>query len=216
MYFLVVIFHIRATSSPLSALMFMIQIVVYTIRLNVSLHMCIENRVTYMALKILKVLCSIWSLDIFCCCSTILCGQQHQSWCLQKPHLESIFHQVSFYFLLSLFLLILYPTTLFRRCVTGCGFWRWHALHMFVGSFQGWYRNGTNGTHDFRMVSASFLILRILILALFLNHHRSSSSTLILQDAFFAGASRIHSITKPYKLNLMNNVDIVILFCLRC
>ena len=27
---------------------------------------------------------------------------------------------------------------------------------MFVESFQGQYRDGTNGTHDFRAVSASF------------------------------------------------------------
>ena len=68
MYFLVVIFHIRATSSPLSALVFMSQIVVYTIRLNVPLHMYIENKVTgfsYVALKVLLVLCGIWSLDVF-------------------------------------------------------------------------------------------------------------------------------------------------------
>ena len=68
MYFLVVIFHIRATSSPLSALVFMSQIVVYTIRLNVPLHMYIENNVTgflYVALKVLLVLCGIWSLDFF-------------------------------------------------------------------------------------------------------------------------------------------------------
>ena len=59
LYFLVVIFHIRATSSPLSALVFMSQIVVYTIRLNVPLHMYIENEVTgfaYMALQVLLVL----------------------------------------------------------------------------------------------------------------------------------------------------------------
>ena len=36
-----------------------------------------------------------------------------------------------------------------------CGFWRWHALHMFVEPFQGQYKDGTNVTHDFRMVSAS-------------------------------------------------------------
>ena len=71
MYFLVVIFHIRATSSPLSALVFMSQIIynVYTIRLNVPLHMYIENKVTgipYVALKVLLVLCGIWSLDFFC------------------------------------------------------------------------------------------------------------------------------------------------------
>ena len=34
-----------------------------------------------------------------------------------------------------LFLLILYPTRLFRKCVSCCGFRRWHALHMFVESF---------------------------------------------------------------------------------
>ena len=33
-------------------------------------------------------------------------------------------------------LLTVYPTRLFRRCVSCCGFRRWHALHMFVESFQ--------------------------------------------------------------------------------
>ena len=68
MYFLVVIFHTRATSSPLSALVFISQIIVYTVRLNVPLHMYIENEVTessYAALQVLLVLCGIWSLDFF-------------------------------------------------------------------------------------------------------------------------------------------------------
>ena len=59
MCFLVVIFHVRATSSPLSALVFVSQIIMYTIRLNVPLHMYIENEVTgfaYMALQVLLVL----------------------------------------------------------------------------------------------------------------------------------------------------------------
>ena len=63
MYFLVVIFHIRATSSPLSALVFMSQIVVYKIRLNVPLHMYIENELTgfpYVALKVLLVYCVVY------------------------------------------------------------------------------------------------------------------------------------------------------------
>ena len=111
-------------------------------------------------------------------------------------------------------LLIVYPTRLFRRCVSCCRFRRWHVLHMFVESFQGQYKDGTNGTSDFRMVSASFLILRILILVTFINHHRSISHTSELQGAFIAGASCIHAVTRPYKLNFMNNVDIVILFLL--
>ena len=76
-------------------------------------------------------------------------------------------------------LLILYPTRLFRRCVSCCVFRRWHALHMFVESFHGQYKDGTNGTRDFRMVSASFLILRISTLLLFLNHHHLLSHTSI-------------------------------------
>ena len=39
---------------------------------------------------------------------------------------------------------------------------------MFLESFQGQYKDGTNGAHDFRMVSASFLILRILIVTTYL------------------------------------------------
>ena len=68
MYFLVVIFHIRATSSPLSALVFLSQIVVYTTKLNVPLHMYIENEVTgfpYVVAQVLLILCGIWSLDFF-------------------------------------------------------------------------------------------------------------------------------------------------------
>ena len=319
MYFLVVIFHIRATSSPLSALVFMSQIVVYTIRLNVPFHMYIENELTgipYVVLKALLVLCGIWSLDFFrsvippfCVSSNIktihalaleylvafypiflvlityLCIKLHDNnfrpvvW-LWKPFHEHFVHLrrrwdstasiingfttflllafskilfVSFtllhtfpltynirnkcflyydstvechtqeytifsaiaYCVLLIFiicptiLLILYPTRLFRKCVLCCKFRRWHALHMFVESFQGQYKDGTNGTCDFRMVSASFLILRILILALFLNHHRLPARTEEMQGAFFACASCIYAITKPYKLNFMNNVDIV-------
>ena len=111
-------------------------------------------------------------------------------------------------------LLILYPTKLFRKCVSCFEFRRWHALYIFVESFQGQFKNGTNGTLDFRMVSASFLILRILILFLFINHHRSTFHTAELQVFLFLCASCFHAITRPYKLNINNNIDIVILFLL--
>ena len=87
-------------------------------------------------------------------------------------------------------------------------------LCTFVKSFQGQYKDGTNGMRDFRMVSASFLTLRVLILFLFLNHHRLPSHTSELQGVLIACATCFHAITKPYKLNFMNNVDIVILFLL--
>ena len=74
MYFLVVIFHIRATSSPLSALGFISQIIVYAIRLNVPLHMYVGNKCYWY--KVLLVLRGIWTLDFFHL--VILCKQQRQ------------------------------------------------------------------------------------------------------------------------------------------
>ena len=326
MYFLVVIFHIRATSSPLSALVFMSQIIVYTIRLNVPLHMYIENELTgfiHVALKVLLVLCGIWSLDFFrsvitpfCVSSNIktvhalaleylvafypifliiityVCIKLHDNnfrpvlW-LWKPfhrhfaHFRrrwdskaSIINAFTTFLLLSfskilfvsftLFytfhvynsagakkkivlyydptvevhseeyvifaalagcvlaifvvfptaLLILYPTRLFRRCVSCCGFRRWHALHMFVESFQGQYKDGTNGTRDFRMVSASFLILRILTVVSFIDRYRSDVFPSAIQCALFVCATCLYAILRPYKSNLKNNVDFLILVLL--
>ena len=80
MYFLVVIFHIRATSSPLSAIVFMSQLVVHTIRLSVPFHMYIENELTglpYVALQTLLVLCGIWSLDLFRSVIPLFCVSSH-------------------------------------------------------------------------------------------------------------------------------------------
>ena len=326
MFFLVVIFHIRATSSPLSALVFMSQIVVYTIRLNVPLHMYIENKVTgfpYMALKVLLVFCGIWSLDFFrsvippfCASSNIktihavafeylvafypillilityVCIKLHdnnfrpvvwlwkpfhrhfvyfrRSWdstasiintfttflllsfskilfvsvtllhvvwvsmrsnnstvgkcvlyydpiveCHMKEHstfVVTAFCVLVVFILFPTIILILYPTKLFRRCVSCCGFRRVHALHMFVESFQGQYKDGTNGTRDFRMVSASFLILRLLTLPpfLFFRRHRAWPSSEI-QCAIFVIASCLFAVLRPYKLNVRNNVDTVML-----
>ena len=329
MYLLVVIFHIRATSSPLSALVFMSQILVCTIRLNVPLHMYIKNKITgipYVALQILLVMCGIWSLDFFrfvvppfCVSSNIktvhalaleylvafypiflilityACIKLHDNNCrpvvwLWKPFYRhfvhfrrrwdskaSIINAFTTFLLLSfskiLFvsftllytfhvqynygdipskcvlyydptvecftleysifaaiagcvlvifiicptvLLILYPTRLFRHCVSCCRFRRWHALHMFVESFQGQYKDGTSGTRDFRMVSATFLILRIITMAMFLDtviffHIQPLGISAELQCLLVIGASCFYAVVRPYKMDYRNNVDYLIL-----
>ena len=112
------------------------------------------------------------------------------------------------YIISPIILLIVYPTRLVRKCVTCCRFRRWHALHMFVESFQGQYKDGTNGTRDFRMISALFLILRILILATFHNYSlwvlAGRRITLIYAICFYA-------VVRPYKRNIGNSVDVLIL-----
>jgi len=84
-------------------------------------------------------------------------------------------------------------------------------LHMFAESFQGQYKDGTNGTRDFRMVSAFFLILRILIVALFAPHNWPYWPTSETLCAVFIGSCCFYAIVKPYRLNSGNNVDILIL-----
>ena len=324
LYFLVVIFHIKATSSPLSALVFMSQILVYTFRLNLTFHLYIENEVqglsyvSYVAFQVLLTLCGIWSLDFFrsvippfCVSSNIntlhglaleylvafypiflifltyACIKLHDNnfrpivWLWKPFHRHFVHfrrrwdskasiinafttflllsfskilfvsftllytflvsynyniaskcvlyynptvecHSLEYYAFAALsvcvlvtfvfsptILLILYPTRLFRRCVSCCGFRRWHALHMFVESFQGQYKDGTNGTRDFRMLSASFLILRILILASFHNYTFWLSAG--PQAAVLLCALCFHAVLKPYKTDFRNNVDVLIL-----
>ena len=84
---------------------------------------------------------------------------------------------------------------------------------MFVESFQGQYKDGTNSTRDFRMVSASFLILRILIVASFLDHHYLKLNSLG-QTLLLASVSSFYAIIRPYKSNFMCTCDILILLLL--
>ena len=102
-----------------------------------------------------------------------------------------------------------------RRCVACCGFRRWYALHIFVESFQEQYKDGTDGTWDFRMVSASFLILRILTMATFANRYYSYRTLSGVQCLLFASTVCFYAVVRPYKLNFRNNVDICVLFMVR-
>ena len=115
--------------------------------------------------------------------------------CLQKGH---VFHTVWVH-------TGHIPLDLFAAIAGCCGFHSWHALYMFVESFQGQYKDGTNGTHDFRMVSASFLILRVVIIATFLNRICNSWNSSYQIVLFFSIASCMCSTTRPYKFNFMNN-----------
>ena len=99
-------------------------------------------------------------------------------------------------------LLILYPTTLFKKCVPCCGFsgveCTVHICWIISRTVQGWYC-------AFRIVSASFLILRLWIIAkVYLLRH-------IITNCFSSQLLPVamHGITRP---NFMNNVDVLILF----
>ena len=62
--------------------------------------------------------------------------------------------------ILPILLLCLYPCRCFQRFLNSCHLRR-QALHMFMETFQGCYKDGTNGTRDCRYFSAVYLITRI-------------------------------------------------------
>ena len=61
-------------------------------------------------------------------------------------------------------LLLLYPLSCFHKCLNFCHL-RCLALHTFADAFQGCYKDGTNGTRDYRWFSAVHLLMRFGLVA---------------------------------------------------
>ena len=110
-------------------------------------------------------------------------------------------------------LLILYPTRIFRKCITCCQFRRWHALHTFIEAFQGQYKDGTNGTRDFRMVSALYLVFRIAALYGYSHTHYSDNHVngWLIAAVVCGSTSLVFAIIRPYKVKYFNVIDSIIL-----
>ena len=65
--------------------------------------------------------------------------------------------------LLPPLILLLYPTRLFKKCLRCCGFRRWDVLQMIMDIFQGCYKDGTDGTVDWRPLSSLYMVLRLVL-----------------------------------------------------
>ena len=65
--------------------------------------------------------------------------------------------------ILPLLLLLLYPTSIFKKCLTCLGFRRWDVLNHIMDIFQGWYKDGAAGTRDYRPFSALYMLYRIML-----------------------------------------------------
>jgi len=110
------------------------------------------------------------------------------------------------------FLLILYPTRIFRKCITCFRFRR--CIACTTEAFQEQYKDGTNGTQGFRIVSALYLVFRIgALLAHLSNHDRGNHAYYWLAAAIvLASTSLFFAILKPYKVNYMNAIDSLLLY----
>ena len=116
-------------------------------------------------------------------------------------------------FILSPALLLLcYPTKLFRKCSTYCRFRRWQALHVFVEKFQGCYKDGVNGTTDFRSLAGLYLAVRIILTVIGdIEYHSSYAVGWLLSAIIITAASLLIATARPYKRNYMNVLESLML-----
>ena len=114
-------------------------------------------------------------------------------------------------------LLILYPTKCFKCCLEKCGFRRWHALAIIMDVFQGWYKDGTNDTRDYRALSALYMILRMCaasslnVFHMFQYDTKYNSLEWSLPSLVYVGLGCFFLVIKPYKKSWMNTVDGLVL-----
>ena len=114
---------------------------------------------------------------------------------------------VLIFIIFPILFLLLYPMRWFQRCLV-CGV-RWHALNIFIDVFQGYYKDGTNGTRDCRFFAAVYLLLRFILFLVFAITR--SSVFYAVAGLVFIGMAMILAIVQPYKaaFAVYNVVDIV-------
>ena len=103
-----------------------------------------------------------------------------------------------------LLFLLLYPMRSFQRCLGYCTRIRRQFLHTFADAFQGCYKNGTNGTCDYRYFAGLYLLFRILLLVSFIC---PSAYMWLITIPFPVAASLLFAYFRPYKNNYFNITD---------
>ena len=92
----------------------------------------------------------------------------------------------------------------FQRCLGYCTRIRSQFLHTFTDAFQGCYKNGTNGTRDYRYFAGLYLFFRIVLLAALISPMAYMWLILVLFPVVF---SLLFSVFRPYKINFFNIID---------
>ena len=137
------------------------------------------------------------------------------------PYAIFVFSVIVIFVLLPPLLLLVYPTRLFRKCLRCCGFQRWDILHPIMDVFQGWYKDGTQGTRDYRSLSALYMLIRIGFVSMVFTLHLMDIKDDGLMEWIGPGITHIclamfFFIVKPYKKDWMNHADGVILVLCGC
>ena len=114
--------------------------------------------------------------------------------------------------ILPLLLLLLYPLKRFKKCLSMLGFQRWDILHHTMDIFQGWYKDGTEGTQDYRSLSALHLLVRIEFCTALTVMDSTTITSTTPREMFILGVihlslGSLFLIIKLYRKMWMNHAD---------
>ena len=112
---------------------------------------------------------------------------------------------------LPVVLLIVYPTKCFQKCFGRCHRRRQQAVHIFMSAFNGYYKDGTEGTWDCRYFAAVDLVVRIIPPLLFVTTQNAMFFGLAVFPLLILATSVI--LINPYKKQYgrYNIVDTVLI-----
>ena len=113
---------------------------------------------------------------------------------------------------LPMLLLCFYPFSWFQKCLNCCRLSH-QALHTFMDAFQGYYKNGTDGTRDCRWFSGVYFAARIAIFFIALIVPTTSLFALF-SGVFLLVPLTLIAIVQPYKVSFYNSVDILLILLL--
>ena len=133
------------------------------------------------------------------------------------PYILLSFTVITVFTFIPPFILILYPTKCFKRLLEKCGFSRWHSLSIVMDVFQGWYKDGTNGTYDYRSLSALYMVLRVcfasefILVFMFQYKTRYDALSWYIPGLVHSGLGCFYLAARPYKKAWMSTVDGLVL-----
>ena len=127
-----------------------------------------------------------------------------------KQHLPYLLGSVLLlvvFFVLPTLMLCLYPTRIFRKLLSHCLSLRWQqAVSALIDTFQGHYKDGTNGTRDYRAASAIHLLVIFLIILICVSHVRRPFILDYVQPILVA-VSLFYGLARPCKTNHANTIQ---------
>ena len=131
-------------------------------------------------------------------------SQQHFPFIVLAYSLTTIFVYI------PIILLCCYQFKYFKRALFCCCSKRRLVADLFMDTFQGYYKDGTNGTYDWRFLSGLYpLLLAVTLPALNQKHHYQE-----VQVGLYFITCAIFSIVRPYKKSIHSLVEILLLHIL--